>query len=168
MGLLDKLFKVNQTRARDLKLTSEEAFLGIVLSAMAADEEFTREEAHAAQYVLQRTNIFSRSNPHQLEQLFNSFMHIIRKEGVGTIVDAAKDNLNDQMKETAFAVAVDLVLADGVVDVKEKEFLEKLKEAVGISDELATRIIEVLMIKNRGASLADWNKISESGKLSYF
>ena len=54
------------------------------------------------------------------------------------------------MRDTAFAVAADLVLADGVVAETEKKFLEDLQKAMGVADDVALKVTEVLVIKNRG------------------
>jgi hypothetical protein len=42
------------------------------------------------------------------------------------------------------------VLADGVVAEAEKKFLEDMQKAMGISDDVALKVTEVLVIKNRG------------------
>ena len=150
MGLFDKLFKVNETRSKELNLTEEEAFLGVALSSVAADEVISQEELNVVAHTISRMPAFRRIHPNQLLQMLDKFLQIIKREGVGTIVEAAKNSLNPQLKETAFAVAVDIVLVDGIVDQKEKEFLELLQQAVGLSDALATKIVEVMIIKNRG------------------
>jgi tellurite resistance protein len=166
MGLFDKLFKVDKGKARELKLSKEEAFLGIALSSVAADEVIAPEEVLAMNYTLIRMRAFRDLNPAQVSDMLNRFTHIIRREGAGTVIEAAKSSLDAKMKETAFAVAVDLVLADGVVEAKEKEFLEKLQKAIGIPDELATKIVEVLIIKNRGAG-QDWFDTNDKSKPLY-
>ena len=66
---------------------------------------------------------------------------------------AAKNALTAQLRETAFAIATDLVLVDGVFTTEEKEFLVELSEALDISDEMGNKIIEVMTIKNCGDNL---------------
>lgn len=48
----------------------------------------------------------------------------------------------------AFFVAVDLVLADGVLEEAEKKFLERLQRTLELDDATVTKIIEVVLIKN--------------------
>ncbi|MFW9853692.1 MAG: tellurite resistance TerB family protein [Candidatus Thorarchaeota archaeon] len=151
MGLFDSLFKVNSLRAKELKLSTEEAFLGIALSSVAADDVINQVEINSMIHTLGRMRAFRRFHPNQVVDMLNRFQNIIRREGIGTIVDSAKNSLDHNLKETAFAVAVDIVLADGIVDTKEKEFLERLQESLDISDNLAKKIVEVMIIKNRGA-----------------
>ncbi len=166
MGLFDKLFKVDKAKARELTLSKEEAFLGIALSSVAADEVVTPEEGRAMVQALTRIRAFRDLHPAQVADMLNKFTSIIRREGPGTIIEAAKKILDTKMKEAAFAVAVDLVLADGVVENKEKEFLEKLQKSIGIPDDLATKIVEVMIIKNRGAG-QDWFDAEEKSKPLY-
>ena len=54
MGLFDKLFKVNESRLSSIKLSSEEAFIAIMFSAIKADERVTREEMQSLGYILSR------------------------------------------------------------------------------------------------------------------
>jgi uncharacterized tellurite resistance protein B-like protein len=154
MGLFDNLFKVNQTRVTELKLSSNEAFFGIVFSAMLADDEISKSEMDNLLYLVTRFKGFRGITANLLTNMMSRFDRIIKKEGVGTIIAAAKSSLDINLRETAFANAVEIVLADGIVDQKEKEFLEQLQVSVGISDELAEKIIDVMIIKNRG-TIAD-------------
>jgi tellurite resistance protein len=49
-----------------------------------------------------------------------------------------------------FANACDIVLADGIVEPAEKEFLETLIEILQIDPDAALNIVEVMIWKNRG------------------
>jgi tellurite resistance protein len=151
MGVFDKLFKVSESKTKELNLTKEEAFVGIILSSVAVDEVIDKEELLVVSHTLGRMRAFRRFPPEQVVNMMNTFLQIIRREGVGNIVDAAKRCLNKDMRETAFALAVDIILADGVVEQKEKEFLEKLQEVLGLAPELAKKIVEVMIIKNKEA-----------------
>jgi len=48
----------------------------------------------------------------------------------------------------AFFVAVDLVLADGVVKEAEKKSMEELQRTLELDDATVTKIVEVVLIKN--------------------
>jgi hypothetical protein len=54
------------------------------------------------------------------------------------------------LREAAFAVATDLVLAEGIVAEEERTFLNDLYQALGVSNEIAIQVIQVILIKNRG------------------
>jgi Tellurite resistance protein TerB. len=63
---------------------------------------------------------------------------------------AALETLPDELKETVFAVTTDIALADGEVSEEEEELLNDLYGALGISEEVALNIIDVMLIKNKG------------------
>jgi hypothetical protein len=92
-----------------------------------------------------------RSYPNDvMGRIFDKLLGILRREGVLALVKGAKSSLPHELQGTAFAVATDLVLADGYVTDEEKNFLNDLYQILGISDERATQIVEVMLMKNRG------------------
>jgi hypothetical protein len=55
----------------------------------------------------------------------------------------------DELRAARFALAVELVFADGRATVREKEFVDRLQAALRVDDETAAKIVEVLLIKSR-------------------
>jgi tellurite resistance protein len=84
-----------------------------------------------------------------LANILNKVAGLVKKRGIGAVLQAAKVSLNQDELGAAFFVAVDLVLADGVVDDNEKKFLEELQRTIGMDDATATKIAEVVVIKNK-------------------
>jgi len=58
--------------------------------------------------------------------------------------------LPDELKETVFAVTTDMALADGEVSEEEEQLLNDLYSALGLSEDIALKIIDVMLIKNKG------------------
>jgi hypothetical protein len=54
------------------------------------------------------------------------------------------------LRETAFAVVTDIVLADGEVTDEEEQLLNRLDEDLEIDRNTALTIIQVMLIKNKG------------------
>jgi hypothetical protein len=54
------------------------------------------------------------------------------------------------LRATTFALATDLALADGRIGDKEKAFIDELQTVLQIDEATAVKIVEVLLIKNRG------------------
>lgn len=65
------------------------------------------------------------------------------------LVKASTDNLSEDLKLTSFACAVDIALADGVLEEEEKAIINQLAEALAIPERTAISIIEVMIIKNK-------------------
>jgi tellurite resistance protein len=146
MGLFDKVFGGNQPP----KMTPQEAFVGVVMSAVAADGVITQEEALGVATVLNRMKLFQGVNQNQMKGIFDRTINTLKSQGPSQLIMAAKETLPADLRDTAFAIAADLVLADGVVEDREKKFLEELQKAMGVPDDMALKITEVLVIKNRG------------------
>jgi len=148
MGLFDTVLGTeNQTQTA---LNPAEAFAVIVLIATASDGYLSVEQANSIISVLSRIKLF-KSYPHEMmNRLFDKILEILRGDGFNTLFNIAKESLSQDLREAAFAVATDLVLAEGIVVEEEKNFLNDLYQALGVSSEIAIPIMQVILIKNRG------------------
>lgn len=146
MGLFDKF----SSKDGNVKLSKEEAFSAVSLVSVAADGVITEEEARGLFVQLYRMKMFSGYNDNQMSSMFNKLINIIKKKGMDALVVMAKESLPEDMKATAFAVATDLALADGEIAEEEKKLLTKIQQSLGIPEGEAVKIIEVMLIKNRG------------------
>ncbi len=81
--------------------------------------------------------------------MFDKLFRILKSQGASALVASSIDGLPDDLKLTAFACAVDIALADGVVEDDEKDIINQLAESLQIPEETAISIIEVLIIKNK-------------------
>ena len=75
---------------------------------------------------------------------------LVNKFGTQTILDRANEVLSEEMKETVFTTSADVALADGVVELAEKDRLNQAQEALGISDDLVKRMVDAMLIRNCG------------------
>ncbi|MEH2442279.1 tellurite resistance TerB family protein [Nostoc sp.] len=148
MGILDAVLGTeNQNQAA---LNPAEAFAVIVLMATASDGYLSVEQANSITFVLSRMKLF-KSYPHEMmDRLFHKILAILQGDGFNALFDAAKDSLSQDLREAAFAVATDFVLAEGIVAEEEKNFLNDLYQALDVSSERAMQIVQVILIKNRG------------------
>jgi tellurite resistance protein len=147
MGLFDK---VKGVKDAETKLSKEESFAAVMLVAVAADGMITEEEAHGLAVGMARMRMYAGFTSNQMGAMLNKLIGIIKKEGLETLVALAKETLPSDMRETAFAVATDLALADGEIASREKDVLTKIQQSLGIPEDKAVNIIEVMLIKNKG------------------
>ncbi len=148
MGLFDKL-----TAGRKLSQTTlgpAEAFAAITLIAVAADGYCTDTEVRSLSTTLSRMQLFRSYPSDVMRKMFDRLQSMLQREGVDVLFKAAMATLPDELKETAFAVATDIVLADGEVTHEEEKLLNDLYRALEISEDLAVKIIDVMLIKNKG------------------
>ncbi|HEY3420803.1 MAG TPA: tellurite resistance TerB family protein [Methanomassiliicoccales archaeon] len=147
MGLFDKVMGPKEDKA---KLSKEEAFAAVGFAAIAADGVITEEEARGFIVGLSRMKIFANFSDKDMNAMLNKLVNTIKKNGLDGLVKMANESLPEDMKQTAFAVATDLAFADGDVDQTERDILTKVQQLMGIPEAQAMKIIEVIMIKNKG------------------
>ncbi len=147
MGLFDKIIGGS---AGDRPLTVEESFAAVLLVAVAADGHVSDEEKREFGSIVNRVRLYRAVNGDQFAAMMDKLHGLLRREGPEKLVARAAETLPPELRETGFALAADLVLADGSVETEEKELLELLQRQLGLDDGTALRIVEVLLIKNRG------------------
>jgi len=146
MGLFDKFGSKEEKE----KLSKEEAFAAVSLVTIAADGVITEEEVRSMFVHLYRMKMFAGFNDKQFSNMLSKLANIVRKQGLEALVAMSRESLPENLKATAFAVATDLALADGDIAEEEKHLLTKVQQSLGLSEDEAVKIIEVMMIKNRG------------------
>ena len=147
MGLFDKMF---DTAKGKRGISVHEAFAGILLGASASDGHIADEEAHGLWTMINRMRLYEDWTGEKFSSMLNRLMGMIKRKGVDDFIRRCAEELPRKYHETAFACACDLVLADGVVEPEEEEFMEDLQRILDISGDQALTIVEVLVIKNKG------------------
>ena len=145
MGLFDKVLSSSTD-----KLSEPEGMAGIALAAIASDGMVTEEEAAGLGTILSRMKLYQGMSNRDVNKLFEKLIKVARAEGVDKLLELSSTAIRAELKQTAFAVAADLLMADGHVAPEEKRFLEKIQRSLGVTDDLALRIVEVIAIKNKG------------------
>ncbi len=146
MGLFDKIFKAVP---EDTKLTQQEAFAGIAVAMAGADGSIGESEWRGIVDYIRRLRIYDNFSGPAFDKLFDKLFKILKKDGVSTLVKVSSDALTDDLKLTAFACAVDIALADGVIEDEEKDVINQLADVLNIPEKTAVSIIEVMIIKNK-------------------
>lgn len=148
MGLFDRVS--GTPRTTESNFSPAEAFAAIMLVAVASDGYLSDEEAQGLSTSLSRMQLF-RSYPGDVtRKMFDRLLSILQRQGIKSLLNMALAVLPHDLYETAFAMATDLVLADGEVTQEEEELLNDLHRALEIPEEEAIKIIDVMVIKNRG------------------
>ena len=146
MGLFDKIF---QSAPEENKLTQQEAFAGISVAMAGADGSIAESEWAGIVNYIRRLRLYDNFSGPAFDKLFDKLFKILKKDGASALVKASADALSDDLKLTAFACAVDIALADGVLEEEEKTIINQLAAALSIPEKTAISIIEVMIIKNK-------------------
>ncbi|MBW4497821.1 MAG: tellurite resistance TerB family protein [Oscillatoria princeps RMCB-10] len=129
---------------RSLELA--EALVAIFVLAAAADGKICEEEKWALS--ANHVRIFKSYSGEQFQELLSQVLKLIEQHSSSALFAAAKKALTPKLRQTAFAIAADLILADAVLTEEEKQFMIQLWHALEIPDEIGEKIIEVMNIKN--------------------
>ena len=148
MGLFDQLTGMRQSTSTCFN--PAEAFAAIALIAIASDGHFSEEEIDLINTSLRRMQLFKSYPGDVLKRMYDKLFGILRRDGATVLLNLAKSSLPTELREPAFAIATDLILVDGTVTPEEEAFLNDLCNALEISQAIALKIIEVMLIKNRG------------------
>lgn len=128
----------------------QEGFAGVLLGASACDGHIGDEEVQSLMTTIARMKLYQRVPGHKFSQMMDRLDRILKKGGPEKLLDKCAPVVPPELRQTAFANAVDIVLADGVVDPEEKEFIDNLKAKLEIEDGAAKRIVKVMVYKNKG------------------
>ena len=137
-------------QATDIKLEPAEAFAAIALIAVAADGIITESESQGINTIFSRMELFSNYSEDGKREMIDRLLGMIKNKEIKPLFDAAVTTVPKNLKETVFAVSTDLVLADSDIAEEEEQLLDELCNALEISEEIATNIIDVMLIKNKG------------------
>jgi uncharacterized tellurite resistance protein B-like protein len=146
MGIFEKVLQEHQPET--LTLTPAEAFAALVLSTVRADGRISAEEASRVNQVLGATRLFHTTDTETLQPLLSQVMSLVQRHGPDAVMDLAARALPVPLRAPAFAVSVDLVLADGEAGPQERRFIDALQTRLAIADEEAAKIVDVMLVKN--------------------
>lgn len=147
MGIFDALFSGMESKT---KLSPQESFAGILLAASACDGHISDEEFHQLLTALFRMKLFQRINEKQFKAVLNKLMGVLKKKGPDQLAEGCCAVLPENLKKAAFANACNIVLADGILENDERDFIDKLKDLLALDDKMAKTICQVMIIKNKG------------------
>ena len=147
MGIFDALFTGMESRT---KLSPQESFAGVLLAASACDGHISDDEFRQLLTALFRMKLFERVNEKQFNQVINKLMGVLKKNGPDVLVEGCCETLPDELRKAAFANACNIVLADGVLEEEEKQFINNLKGQLKLEANLAKTIAQVMIVKNKG------------------
>lgn len=145
MGLFDS-FRSQVTPSFNI----QQAIMTIVVAAVMADGEVADEEVMRLRSMCSLSPIFSGNSGDQDSAVIRFASNVYSQMGEQAIAEAAKV-LNSELRETAFAFACDMVLADGLVGQKEERFLTALMNNLGVSDESGRSLVWATLVRNRSA-----------------
>jgi tellurite resistance protein len=131
-------------------LSPQEAFVALLIASARADGSVSAHEANRIEHVVGGMKLFRGQSHEQLQKVFARAAERVSTHGVPSVVPAAVAIIPKELRDTTFAVAIDLMLSDGQLSPKEEAFVDELRTLLNVERDLAGRIIDVLLVKNAG------------------
>lgn len=132
-----------------VRLSVPEAFAAILVAAISVDGSFGVEEANRLNSVLSTSRLFEQAVQARDVDVVERALNLLTERGVRRVLDACGAAIPPELRDTVFAIATDLVLADGHIGGREKAFVDHLRAALNVDEPTALKVLEVLIIKNR-------------------
>ena len=118
------------------------ALIYAMVLASAADREMTDSELRRIGQIVERLPAFGDFDTDALARTAAECAELLNSDdGLETVLDAIRDALPEKLRETAYAVACEIVVADGRIAQEELRLLEMLAQSLPI-DRLAAAAIE--------------------------
>jgi hypothetical protein len=151
MGLFDK-FSVasSNTVVAYAPASEQEAWLAIMYACIAADGQVAEVESSKLCELVVFKSFF---NGFQVIELYKKAAFAHKDHGSKHLIDSSAGLIKEENKPTLFALIMELLLSDGIMGTAEKEIVEYLSSAMKLDESLSEKIVEVMMIKNKGNTI---------------
>lgn len=146
MGLFDKIIGGSEA----VIFTKQEAVAAVLFLTVYADGEISDEEKELFIGTSNRMQLFRSQSAEEFNAMIAKIRACFDKQGFTPTLSLAAQSIPVELRDTTFALAADIIFADGSVGKDETLFLEAVQHALQITDEFAIKVVEVLQIKNRG------------------
>jgi len=148
MGLFETVLHDAPAAAASPAPSPEEAYVTVLVGAAACDGVVSPVEVARLNDIFRSTRLLNGGPDVALQPLVSRVMAEMEAHGAGPVVALAATAVPEKLRAPAFAAAVDLVLADGQAVPAERRFIDELQRLLQIGDEVALRIVDVMLVKN--------------------
>ena len=144
MGLFDKF-----RGSTSVAFNPQQALMTIVVAAVKSDGHVSDDEIRRIRSLCLLNPLFASNSTEQDNAILRFADNTTQQLGEQAVALAAAA-LPPALRETAFAYACDMVLADGIVTRDEEHAIVDLAAKLGVSEELAHAIVTTTLVRNRG------------------
>lgn len=146
MGLFSKLLGSDETQGT---LNQQEAFLAVLLSVVAADGHISDSEIDDFNSAVNKAHLLENVSSQEFKTIISKLFKILKRGNAESLAEMGIGALPERYYLGTFALACDLIFSDGAIEKEEEMILESIKVKMRIEDGLATKIVEVISLKNK-------------------
>jgi hypothetical protein len=129
-------------------LEPREALVAIVLAAARADGSVLPCEAERLEHTLSSLVVFRGQPVETSRGMLEKVAHMLHGANGTSVLREAASVLPGRLKGATFAIAVDVLLADGRLRGSDLRFLQQLRRRLRVRRSVADRAVRVLRTKN--------------------
>lgn len=123
-------------------MSPQDALVAVMIAVSASDEQLRTAELVAIQRIVNHAPIFAGYDADRMRQVSQTVFDLFEEEdGLDALFGLIRDALPDHLNETAYALACDVVAADGKLPDMELRMLEEVREELAV-DRLHAAAIE--------------------------
>jgi tellurite resistance protein len=123
-------------------MSPQDALVAVMVAVSAADEQMRTSELVAIQRMVNHMPVFAGYDPDRIRTVSQTVFDLFEVEdGLDALFGLIRDALPERLHETAYALACDVVAADGKLPDMELRMLEEVREELSI-DRLHSAAIE--------------------------
>lgn len=124
------------------QISYEEALIYVMVTMSAADRSMTDKELNRIGHMVSNLPVFANFDADKLVQVAEECGDVLAQDdGLDEILDVIRENIPAALFETAYAVAVDVAIADLHVEQEELRMLQLLRDELNL-DNLVCAAIE--------------------------
>lgn len=114
-------------------MTPQDALVALMVTTSAADERMGTLELLSISRMIDGLPVFEGYDEGRVRHVSELVFDMLEAEdGLDAIVGLARDALPESLRETAYALACDVVAADGQAHIHELRWLEMLRHRIGV------------------------------------
>ncbi len=122
-------------------ITPQGALIYTMVLASVADTQMKDVELRVIGDIVRTLPVFREVDPETLPETAESCLEVLAGEdGLDTLITIIRDSLPALLRETAYALALDVVAADGRVEPEEIRLLEMLRHGLNLDRLVAAGI----------------------------
>ncbi len=123
-------------------MSPQDALVAVMVAASASDQNMRTAELVAIQRMVNHMPIFAEYDTDRIRRISQTVFDLFEEEdGLDALFGLIRDALPERLNETAYALACDVVTADGKHSQVELQMLEEVREELRI-DRLHAAAIE--------------------------
>ncbi len=123
-------------------MSPQDALVAVMVAVSAADEQMRTSELVAIQRMVNHMPVFANYDNDRIRTVSQTVFDLFEEEdGLDALFGLIRDALPERLHETAYALACDVVAADGKLRDMELRMLEEVREELAI-DRLHAAAIE--------------------------